>query len=90
VSRNFRGHTFVFNIINKYKIFIYILSPKSYFFLCKKSIDDIKDKDKISIQINEDNKNYSRKDNEERFYEWLAGFIDGMAVFYYPKKDMLV
>jgi hypothetical protein len=56
--------TFLINI--KY---LFRYSLQNLIFLCTKSLDDIKDNDKISIQINEDNKSYSRKDNEERFYE---------------------
>jgi hypothetical protein len=44
----------------------------------------------MSIKINEDNNKkesiYSGKDNEERFNEWLAGFIDGDGCFLLSKK----
>lgn len=54
------------------------------------SIKSLNDDDNISININEESKKeesfYSGKDNEERFYEWLAGVIDGDGCFLLSKK----
>lgn len=50
------------------------------------SINDIINNDEIDTQINKDNINLPKKDNNERFYEWLAGYIDGDGCFLLSKK----
>ena len=68
--------------------YIFILFKYSFSFLDMKTHNSIlhlegsdtylEDKDKsYSSDNNSDNKNSSKKDNDERFYEWLAGIIDG-------------
>jgi hypothetical protein len=65
-------------------VFLLKYSLQYIIYFCKESLNDIINNEKISIQINEDNKKYScpgratpsrdkparaKKDNEERFYE---------------------
>lgn len=55
-------------------------------FLCKESIKNVINNDKINTKINKININLPKKDNDERFFEWLAGFIDGDGCFLLSKK----
>ena len=71
--------TFLINIS-----YLFIHSLKNFLLLCKESINDTINNEKIDTQINKDNINLPKKD--ERFYEWLAGFIDGDGCFLLSKK----
>lgn len=71
-------------LISTFYLFIYSL--QNLIFLCKESVNDIINNDKIDTQINKDNINLPKKDNNERFYEWLAGYIDGDGCFLLSKK----
>lgn len=62
--------------------FIFKSSFLNHIYLCKQSINN----DVIDIQINNDNINLPKKDRDERFFEWLAGFIDGDGCFLLSKK----
>lgn len=65
--------------------YLFILLKNSFFtFLYTNSLKDINDNNNISIKVNDKKK--SVKDNEERFYEWLAGIIDGDGCFLLSKK----
>ena len=66
--------------------YLIIYSLQNMMFLCKESIDDITNSDEIDTQINIENINLPKKDKDERFYEWLAGFIDGDGCFLLTKK----
>lgn len=78
--------TFSINI--KDYIYLFKYSLQNIKFLYTKSLSDINDNDKIPVNVNEDNKGSinSGKDNGERFYEWLAGVIDGDGCFLLSKK----
>jgi len=67
---------------------IYLLkySFQNIIFIDKESIKDKIDNDEVDININKDNLNLPKKDSDERFYEWLAGFIDGDGCFLLSKK----
>ena len=54
-------------LISTFYLFIYSL--QNLIFLCKESVNDIINNDKIDTQINKDNINLPKKDNNERFYE---------------------
>lgn len=71
-----------------YLFYLLKYSLKNFNFLYTKSLNDIDNNDEISINVNIDNKLsiYTGKDNEERFYEWLAGIIDGDGCFLLSKK----
>jgi hypothetical protein len=77
--------TFLINIKNLFYLFRYSL--QNFSFLFTKSLSDINDNDKIS-NVNESNKGSinSENNNEEKFYEWLAGIIDGDGCFLLSKK----
>lgn len=67
--------------------YLFILLKNSFYtFLYTKSssLKDINDNNNMSIKVNDKKK--SGKDNEERFYEWLAGIIDGDGCFLLSKK----
>jgi len=66
--------------------YLIIYSLQNMILLCKESIDDITNSDEIDTQINIENINLPKKDTDERFYEWLAGFIDGDGCFLLTKK----
>ena len=74
--------TFSLNILD----LLYLL--QKFRFLYTKSLNDINDNDKISINVNENNKGSinSENNNEDKFYEWLAGIIDGDGCFLLSKK----
>jgi hypothetical protein len=60
--------------------YLFILLKNSFFtFLYTNSLKDINDNNNISLKVND--KKGSGKDNEDRFYEWLAGIIDGDGCF---------
>ena len=67
---------------------IYLLkySFQNTIFLSKESIKDEINNDEVYTNINKDNKILPKKDSDERFYEWLAGFIDGDGCFLLSKK----
>jgi hypothetical protein len=67
-------------------IYLFKYSFQNIIFLCKESIKDIINNDDIDTNINKNNINLPKKDNDERFYEWLAGFIDGDGCFLLSKK----
>ena len=67
-------------------IYLFKYSFQNIIFLCKESIKDIINNDDIDTNINKDNINLLKKDSDERFYEWLAGFIDGDGCFLLSKK----
>ena len=71
-------------LINIFYLFKYSLSNFIIFY--KESKNDLKNNDEIETQINKYNINLPKKDNNERFYEWLAGFIDGDGYFLLSKK----
>lgn len=71
-------------LINIFYLFKY--SFKNLIYLCKKSINNVINNDEIDTQINNDNINLPLKNRDERFYEWLAGFIDGDGCFLLSKK----
>lgn len=64
------------------KFYLFKCSFQNIILLCKESIKD----DEIDTQINYDNINLPKKDRDGRFYEWLAGFIDGDGCFLISKK----
>lgn len=69
----------------------YLINIFKYFFsnliiFCKESINDFTNNTEIETQINKYNFNFPKKDSNERFYEWLAGFIDGDGCFLLSKK----
>lgn len=66
--------------------YLIIYSLQNMIFLCKESIDDITNSDEIDTKIHIENINLPKKDKDERFYEWLAGFIDGDGCFLLTKK----
>lgn len=47
---------------------------------------DLINKDEIDTKVNKNNLNLPKKDSDERFYEWLAGYIDGDGCFLFSKK----
>jgi hypothetical protein len=53
--------------------------------ICKQSINDINNNE-IDTQTNKDKKKLPKIDKDQRFYEWLAGFIDGDGCFLLSKK----
>ena len=55
---------------------------KNSLFLYTSSLKDIGDKENRSVKVN-DKKTYGK---DERFYEWLAGVIDGDGCFLLSKK----
>ena len=67
-------------------IYLFKYSFQNIIFLCKESIKDIINNDDIDTNNNKDNINLLKKDSDERFYEWLAGFIDGDGCFLLSKK----
>jgi Cytochrome C and Quinol oxidase polypeptide I/LAGLIDADG endonuclease len=67
-------------------LFIYSLQNLIFLFIFKESVNDITNNDEIDTQINKDDINLPKKDKDERFYEWLAGFIDGDGCFLLTKK----
>lgn len=69
------------NLISKIYLFIYFFN--SNVLLCKESINDLINNDD---SVNKDNINLPSKDSDERFSEWLAGFIDGDGCFLLSKK----
>ena len=71
-------------LINIFYLFKY--SFQNFIYLCKESINYEINNDEIDTQINNDNINLPKKDRDERFYEWLAGFIDGDGCFLLSKK----
>jgi hypothetical protein len=71
-------------VINTPHLFIHSL--QNLMLLCKESIKDIIIKGEIETQFNIDNINLPKKDTDDRFYEWLAGFIDGDGCFLLTKK----
>uniref|UniRef100_UPI002114BBBA hypothetical protein n=1 Tax=Aspergillus sclerotioniger TaxID=319627 RepID=UPI002114BBBA len=86
--------TFLKNIF-----YIFKYSFQNLIYLCIESINNsINNNDEIDTQtsracseharegINNDNINLPKKDRDERFYEWLAGFIDGDGCFLLSKK----
>ena len=73
--------TFIINIS-----YLLIYSLQNLIFLCKKSINDTINNDDIDINFNKNYINLPKKDKSERFYEWLAGFIDGDGWFLITKK----
>jgi LAGLIDADG endonuclease len=66
--------------------YLFIYSLQNLIFLCKGSTDDIINNNEINTQFNLENINLPKKDKDERFYEWLAGFIDGDGCFLLTKK----
>ena len=73
--------TFLINISYLFKD-----SLRNLILLCKESINDIINNNEIDTQINKDSINLPQKNSDERFYEWLAGFIDGDGCFLLSKK----
>jgi len=67
-------------------IYLFKYFFQNFIFLCKESINDIINIDEVDTNINKDNINLPKKDSDERFYEWLAGFIDGDGCFLLSKK----
>lgn len=65
---------------------ICLLSTFSFQDFCEKSTNDVLNYDKITTQVNKNNINLPKKDKNERFFEWLAGFIDGDGCFLLSKK----
>ena len=98
VSRNFRGHMFV----NKWKFNTNLNRKYHDILNDKNAYNLNLDKDKnININNNLDNKvininnfnnfnnfnnNLEFKDKDKKFYEWLAGLIDGKGCFSLTKK----
>ena len=79
-------------LLPMYIKYLFILFKNSIF-LYANSLKDINDNENISIKVSDKkefvNKKESGKDNE-KFYQWLAGIIDGDGCFYYQKKCTLV
>ena len=73
--------TFLINIS-----YLLIYSFLNILFVCKESINNTIINDEINTKFYKDNINLPKKDNDERFYEWLAGFIDGDGCFLLSKK----
>lgn len=72
-------------LINIFDLFKYFFSNLINF--CKESINDFTNNDEIETQINKYKINFPKKKiSNERFYEWLAGFIDGDGSFLLSKK----
>lgn len=55
-------------------------------FFCKESINDVINNNEIDTQTNKYTKKSPEIDKDQRFYEWLAGFIDGDGCFLLSKK----
>lgn len=66
-------------------VYLFKYSFQYFIFLCKESINDIINIDEVDTN-NKDNISLPKKDKDERFYEWLAGFIDGDGCFLLSKK----
>ena len=78
-------------LLSTFLINIFYLFKYSFQNLIYLSIESINNSDsiknnEIDTQTNNDNINLPKKDREERFYEWLAGFIDGDGCFLLSKK----
>jgi hypothetical protein len=58
----------------------------NFIFFCKESINGTINSGKIDTQVKKNVINFSKKDNDNRFNEWLAGFIDGDGCFLLSKK----
>lgn len=71
-------------IRNIFDLYIYFINNN--IFLCKESIEDLINKDEIDTKVNKNNINLPKKDSDERFNEWLAGYIDGDGCFLLSKK----
>ena len=66
---------------------IYCLKNLIFFFTNPlNDIDGVNDDNKVPKDIYENNKKSLNNDNEKRFFEWLAGVIDGDGCFSLSKK----
>lgn len=71
-------------LINIFYLFKYSLN--NLIFFSKESINDEIINNEIITQVNKNDINLPKKDSDERFYEWLAGYIDGDGCFLLSKK----
>lgn len=61
-------------------------SHQNFIYLCKNFVNYGISNDVLDTQISNENFNLPKKDNDERFFEWLAGFVDGTGCFLLSKK----
>ena len=61
-------------------------SFQNFIYFSKNFVNDDMSIDKLDTQINNNNLNLPKKDKDERFFEWLAGLIDGDGCFLLSKK----
>jgi len=79
-------------LLSIYRNYLFILLKNSFFTFLYTKVNSLKDNDNNNISIKVNDKKESscgpagRKDNEARFYEWLAGIIDGNGYFFLSKK----
>ena len=66
--------------------YLFLYSLQNLILECKELKNNIKNNDEIDTQINKGIVVSPKKDKDERFYEWLAGFIDGDGCFLLTKK----
>lgn len=72
--------------LNKFNEIYFILFKYSLKNFIESSNDIIHDSDIIESQVNKNGINLPKRDKDDRFYEWLAGFIDGDGCFLLSKK----
>ena len=79
-------------LLSIYINYLFILLKNSFLTFLYTKVNSLKDNDNNNISSKVNDKKESScgpaagKDNEERFYEWLAGIIDGDGYFFLSKK----